>query len=384
MNDFLGPRQRRPAARHDRRPDPHEHPGRTTSARAWAATSSSSCSTSPTARWRSLATAYRLLERGRPPGRDRRPAGEPHREHRHRARRPVTDAERLDVLARADGAMYAAKARGPQPGRGVRRGDAPRRSTTASRMEFMLRDAIDAGRAAPALPARGGPAHRQAARRGGAGALAAPDAGPAGRGRVHHRRRGDRARPQHRALGLRRGLPPARPPGGATIPDLDFIVRVNMSPAEFADGRPGGVRRELPARERHPRRRGSASRSPSTPSSTSPRRRPTSCADFQEIGVRGRARRLRHRLRLDDRAEEPAGRPVEAGHEFRRGITTDAYDRAIVESIIRLGEALNLGVVAEGIERRDIVEELLSLGCHRGQGYLISRPVAARGARRRS
>ena len=60
---------------------------------------------------------------------------------------------------------------------------------------------------------------------------------------------------------------------------------------------------------------------------------------------------------------------------FVRGITTDNYDRAIVESIIRLGSALNLGVIAEGIESPIIVEKLLELGCHRGQGYLISRPV---------
>ncbi len=62
---------------------------------------------------------------------------------------------------------------------------------------------------------------------------------------------------------------------------------------------------------------------------------------------------------------------------FVRGITTDSYDRAIVESIIRLGDALNLGVIAEGIESPVIVEKLLELGCHRGQGYLISRPVPA-------
>jgi EAL domain-containing protein (putative c-di-GMP-specific phosphodiesterase class I) len=62
---------------------------------------------------------------------------------------------------------------------------------------------------------------------------------------------------------------------------------------------------------------------------------------------------------------------------FVRGITSDNYDRAIAESIIRLGNALNLGVIAEGIESSDIVEKLLELGCHRGQGYLINPPVAA-------
>ncbi len=62
---------------------------------------------------------------------------------------------------------------------------------------------------------------------------------------------------------------------------------------------------------------------------------------------------------------------------FVKGITSDDYDRAIVEMIIRLGQALNLGVTAEGIESTDIIEKLLELGCHRGQGYLISRPSSA-------
>jgi EAL domain-containing protein (putative c-di-GMP-specific phosphodiesterase class I) len=62
---------------------------------------------------------------------------------------------------------------------------------------------------------------------------------------------------------------------------------------------------------------------------------------------------------------------------FVRGITTDVYDSAIVESIIRLGNALKLTVVAEGIESEPIIEKLLKLGCFRGQGYFIARPMSA-------
>lgn len=62
---------------------------------------------------------------------------------------------------------------------------------------------------------------------------------------------------------------------------------------------------------------------------------------------------------------------------FVRGITTDVYDCAIVESIIRLGNALKLTVVAEGIESGPIIDKLLELGCFRGQGYLIARPMSA-------
>jgi diguanylate cyclase (GGDEF)-like protein len=61
---------------------------------------------------------------------------------------------------------------------------------------------------------------------------------------------------------------------------------------------------------------------------------------------------------------------------FVQGINDDPYDRAIVESIIRLGKALNLEVIAEGIENSQIVEKLTELGCHRGQGYLISKPIS--------
>ncbi len=60
---------------------------------------------------------------------------------------------------------------------------------------------------------------------------------------------------------------------------------------------------------------------------------------------------------------------------FVQGINQDPYDRAIVESIILLGRALHLTVIAEGIETPDITDTLVELGCHRGQGYLISRPV---------
>ncbi len=62
---------------------------------------------------------------------------------------------------------------------------------------------------------------------------------------------------------------------------------------------------------------------------------------------------------------------------FVQGITTDPSDQAIVEAIIRLGRALDLEIVAEGIETGATVEKLLELNCHRGQGYLMSRPLSA-------
>jgi EAL domain-containing protein (putative c-di-GMP-specific phosphodiesterase class I) len=62
---------------------------------------------------------------------------------------------------------------------------------------------------------------------------------------------------------------------------------------------------------------------------------------------------------------------------FVNGMTSDPRDRAIVEAIIHLGGALNLGVIAEGIEHGSTVDSLVELGCTQGQGYLISMPMSA-------
>jgi EAL domain-containing protein (putative c-di-GMP-specific phosphodiesterase class I) len=62
---------------------------------------------------------------------------------------------------------------------------------------------------------------------------------------------------------------------------------------------------------------------------------------------------------------------------FVMGINDDHADRAIVEAIIQLGRALDLGVIAEGIETSATIDKLLELGCHRGQGYLMSVPMSA-------
>jgi diguanylate cyclase len=52
-------------------------------------------------------------------------------------------------------------------------------------------------------------------------------------------------------------------------------------------------------------------------------------------------------------------------------------DEDIVRSIIRLGHAFGLRVVAEGIERLSFIGELTALGCDIGQGYAIQAPCPA-------
>jgi EAL domain-containing protein (putative c-di-GMP-specific phosphodiesterase class I) len=49
---------------------------------------------------------------------------------------------------------------------------------------------------------------------------------------------------------------------------------------------------------------------------------------------------------------------------------------SIVRTIVQLAKSLGLGITAEGIETSNQAAELKSLGCDRGQGYLLGRPLA--------
>lgn len=62
---------------------------------------------------------------------------------------------------------------------------------------------------------------------------------------------------------------------------------------------------------------------------------------------------------------------------FVAGMTSDTESHAVVDSIIRLAHALNMTVVAEGIEEPEQADELARMGCDAGQGYYFSRPVEA-------
>ena len=52
-------------------------------------------------------------------------------------------------------------------------------------------------------------------------------------------------------------------------------------------------------------------------------------------------------------------------------------DSELIDAMIKLGRALGLSVVAEGIEDRKQFDELRRLGCDEGQGYFFSGPVSA-------
>ena len=62
---------------------------------------------------------------------------------------------------------------------------------------------------------------------------------------------------------------------------------------------------------------------------------------------------------------------------FVLALRTDRRAQAIIRSAVELGQALNLTVVAEGIETPESLRLVRRLGADIGQGYYISRPMTA-------
>lgn len=62
---------------------------------------------------------------------------------------------------------------------------------------------------------------------------------------------------------------------------------------------------------------------------------------------------------------------------FVRDILDDVASGAIAQTIVSLGRAMGLSVVAEGVETEEQRDYLIRIGCHSFQGYFFSRPVPA-------
>ena len=84
---------------------------------------------------------------------------------------------------------------------------------------------------------------------------------------------------------------------------------------------------------------------------------------------------------LDHLREMPAD-ILKIDRSFVAGMAANSPDSALVAAAIAMGRALEMEVVAEGIETAEQVADLRELGCPLGQGYPLLQAAAARGARR--
>ncbi|MBA3025440.1 MAG: EAL domain-containing protein [Sulfurimonas sp.] len=64
-------------------------------------------------------------------------------------------------------------------------------------------------------------------------------------------------------------------------------------------------------------------------------------------------------------------------HSFIKNITQDTDEANLVKSIIHIAQALNLSVIAEGVETEAQKEFLIKNGCNFIQGYYYSKPLSA-------
>jgi len=67
---------------------------------------------------------------------------------------------------------------------------------------------------------------------------------------------------------------------------------------------------------------------------------------------------------------------IKIDRSFVAGVVEHPEDRAVVAAMVGMAAALDLQVVAEGVETEAQLEELRRIGCHMAQGYLISRPLS--------
>ncbi|NVK34035.1 MAG: bifunctional diguanylate cyclase/phosphodiesterase [Rhodobacteraceae bacterium] len=66
---------------------------------------------------------------------------------------------------------------------------------------------------------------------------------------------------------------------------------------------------------------------------------------------------------------------LKVDQDFISNVHESEEARAILKTILQLGHALNLTLVAEGIETQEQFDFVARNGCHRMQGYMISRPL---------
>ena len=67
---------------------------------------------------------------------------------------------------------------------------------------------------------------------------------------------------------------------------------------------------------------------------------------------------------------------IKIDRSFVAGMLTRQRTMAIVETVVKLGHALDLDIVAEGVEDEAQLQALQAKGCHSVQGYYLGRPLS--------
>lgn len=102
------------------------------------------------------------------------------------------------------------------------------------------------------------------------------------------------------------------------------------------------------------------------------------------IAIIGQLRRLDVRIAVDDFGAGYSSLnylsrftfdTLKIDRDFVRSATSTPAALAVLRSMIELGRALGVRVIAEGVETREQLDILRQTGCREGQGYLLGMPV---------
>ena len=66
---------------------------------------------------------------------------------------------------------------------------------------------------------------------------------------------------------------------------------------------------------------------------------------------------------------------IKIDKRFIDSIATDRADQQIVKAVIELSHALDMSVVAEGVDSRENFSVITELGCDMAQGFFVARPM---------
>ncbi|HAF02089.1 MAG TPA: GGDEF-domain containing protein, partial [Methylophilaceae bacterium] len=66
---------------------------------------------------------------------------------------------------------------------------------------------------------------------------------------------------------------------------------------------------------------------------------------------------------------------IKLDKSFTAGVANYGSALAIIDAVVKLAHALNLSVVAEGIETEEQRDALQTTGCDQMQGYYFSKPI---------
>lgn len=68
---------------------------------------------------------------------------------------------------------------------------------------------------------------------------------------------------------------------------------------------------------------------------------------------------------------------VKIDMDLIRNINEDSFKQSLIECFVKLSDATNMKLIAEGIETKEELETLINLGVYAGQGFFIGRPAGA-------